>query len=55
MLSPKPWKPEAVLRLLLGIFMCLAIGALLILLLVVPAWRAWQRRQRATALSAGRG
>jgi uncharacterized protein len=32
-LSPKPWKPEAVLRLLLGIFLCVAIGALLTLLM----------------------
>jgi membrane protease YdiL (CAAX protease family) len=31
-LSSKPWKPEAVLRLLLGIFVCVAIGTLLTLL-----------------------
>jgi membrane protease YdiL (CAAX protease family) len=30
-LSPKPWKPEAVLRLLFGIFVCVFIGALLTL------------------------
>jgi membrane protease YdiL (CAAX protease family) len=32
-LSSKPWKPEAVLRLLLGIFLCVAIGTLLSLLM----------------------
>ena len=32
MLSPKPWKLEAVLRLALGVFICLFVGTLLVML-----------------------